>query len=153
MINEKQIALEEKNQRSQWKSLQTRKCLGLWFFTNGISLIMLCLMHLIWNFPLLQIFPVLIIYITPDLRNPWSTFWLHGDHFKAPCPPGSTGAMMFTPAVQLFPPSWSTPILVIVIQKKRNVIPSITSVGRSLLLVASIPIIPLSQPYAVSFHF
>ena len=35
--------------------------------------------------------------------------------------------------------------------EKRNVIPSVTSVGRSLLLVASIPIIPLSQPYAVSF--
>ena len=37
--------------------------------------------------------------------------------------------------------------------EKRNVIPSVTSVGRSPLLVASLPIIPLSQPYAVSFYF
>ena len=37
--------------------------------------------------------------------------------------------------------------------EKRNVIPSVTSVGRSLLLVASIPIIPFRQPYAVSFYF
>ena len=143
----------KKKQRSQCKSLQTRKCLGLWFFTNGISLIMLCVMHLIWNVPLLQVFSCFnyLYHSWPEkpLKHFLAAWWpfqgtlssrQHRSHDVY-----ASGAVVSSIMVHTDTGDRNS--------EKRNVIPSVTSVGRSLLLVASIPIIPLSQPYAVSFYF